>query len=288
LAATTLSLLGLLLFAGGASATVECSFDETTHVLSISTTEKGQDFAGKLRRFGDDIRLIGIFGPQILCDGSPTVTNTDLIEIRTKGVSGVDIELEGGAFAPGLTPEADGTSEIEFTVDGTDSGIVSVQGSPGKDRFRFMAAAGVSGLNLNPGGKDSDVDVELPDVRKGGPIFIADGEKGDDTIEVVGRPLLLPAMAGGKGNDTILAAGAIGAFIDGGPGADRIVGSPGFDLIIPNKGPDKVNASGGGDEVETIPDGSRDQIDCGGGRDTTGKHDRFDRVRSCERIGVGD
>jgi len=287
LAAVAVSLLGLLLFAGGASATVECRFDEATHVLSISTTGKGREFAGKLRRFGDDIRLIGLFGPQILCGGSPKVTNTDLIEIRTQGLSGVDIELQGGPFAPGATPEADASSEIEFAIAGTDDGIVSVRGLKGPDRFRYTTAAGTSGVNLNPGPGDSDVDVVLSDVRKGGPIFIADGGSGNDTIDVVGRPPVLPFIAGGKGNDTLLARGALGAIIDGGDGRDLIVGSPGFDLLIPNKGPDKVNASGGPDEIEPTRDGSRDQIDCGGGRDLIGKQDSFDSVRSCERTARG-
>jgi hypothetical protein len=287
LAAAAISLLGLLLFAEGASATVECSFDEATHVLSISTTGKGREFAGKLRRFGDDIRVIGLFGPQVLCGGSPTVANTDLIEITTKGLSGVEIELEGGTFAPGATPEADTSSEIEFIVAGDNDGIVSVEGRRSADRFRYATAAGVSGVNLNPGPGDSDVDVELPDLRKNGPIFITDGGKGNDTIEVVGNPPVLPFIAGGKGNDTLLARGALGAIIDGGSGRDQIVGSPGFDLIVPSGGPDKVNASSGPDEIETTPDGSRDQIDCGAGRDLVGKHDSFDSVRSCERTARG-
>jgi Ca2+-binding RTX toxin-like protein len=287
LAAAAVSLLGLLLFTEGASATVECRFDEATHVLSISTTGKGQEYAGKLKRFGDDIRLIGLFGPQILCGGSPKVTNTDLIEIRTKGLSGVDIELDGGPFAPGATPEADGSSEIEFVVAGTEDGIVSVQGASAPDHFRYTTAAGVSGVNLNPGPGDSDVDIEVPDVRKPGPVVIADGRKGNDTIDVVGRPPVLPFLVGGDGNDTLLARGALGAIIDGGSGRDQIVGSPGFDFLVPGGGPDKVNASGGPDEIEETRDGNRDQIDCGGGRDAVGKHDRFDSLRSCERTASG-
>lgn len=287
LAAATLSLLGVLLMAEGASATVECHFDEATHVLSISTTGKGKEFAGKLRRFGDDIRLIGLFGPQVLCGGSPTVANTDLVEITTKGLSGVDIELEGGPFAPGATPEADTSSEIEFVVAGDNDGIVSVQGRRSADSFRYITAAGVSGVNLNPGPGDSDVDIELPDVRKNGPIFIADGRKGNDTIDVVGRPPVLPFLVGSEGNDTLLARGALGAIIDGGSGRDQIVGSPGFDFIVAGKGPDKVNSSGGPDEIEATLDGSRDQIDCGAGRDLVGKHDGFDSVRSCERTARG-
>jgi hypothetical protein len=288
LAAATLSLLGLLFIAEGASASVECHFDEATHVLSIAATGKGREFGASVRRFGPEIRVLGLFGPQILCAGSPTISNTDLIEISAKGLSEVDVDLAGGGFEPGFTPEPDASSEIELTVGGNGEGIVSVQGVKGPDRFRYMSAAGVSGLNLNPGGGDSDVDVELPDVRENGPIFITDGGKGNDVIDVVGRPPILPLIDGDKGKDTLLARGALGAIIDGGSGGDRIVGSPGFDLIIPNRGPDEVNALGGPDLLESTPDGSKDRFDCGGGRDRIGRSDRFDRVRSCERIGPGD
>ncbi len=216
------------------------------------------------------------------------MTTTDLIEISSSGLSAVEIQLERGPFAPGATPEADGSSEIEFSVDG--EGIYYLQGGRGADHFRFMSAAGVSGLNLNPGPGDSDVDISLPDPEKSDALFVAGGGRGADTIDVVGRPQVQVFAVGGAGDDTLLARGANegvldgGAILDGGAGRDRIVGSGGFDLIEPDGGADRVSASGGADIVAMQPDGARDRIDCGGKSDQVGRPDRFDRLRSCERI----
>ncbi len=77
------------------------------------------------------------------------MTTTDRIEISSRGLSGVSIELENGPFAPGATPEEDSSSEIEFAMGG--NGITLLAGRRSADHFRFMSAGGVSGLNLNPG-----------------------------------------------------------------------------------------------------------------------------------------
>jgi Ca2+-binding RTX toxin-like protein len=278
-----LSALVTLLWAEHASADFKCQYDAATRVLSVTKAGRGGDEEVAIRRVGESIRVARAFGPDVLCEGGePTVTTTDLVEISSSGLSGVEIDLESGSFAPGATPEADASSEIEFTVGG--SGIVGVEGGRGADHFRFMTAGGVSGLNLNPGPGDNDIDVELPDLRKSDALFIADGGRGKDLIDVVGRPLVLAVASGGAGDDTLLAQGAIGAILDGGAGRDKIVGSPGFDLIAPGAGADRVSASGGGDLVGAQPDGSRDRIDCGSGRDEISRTDRIDRLRSCERV----
>jgi hypothetical protein len=276
-----LSALVPLLWAENASADFECRFDPSTRVLSVAKAGGGGEEEVVIRRVGTSIRVARLFGPDVPCEGAPTVTTTDLIEISSSGISAVAIELEHGPFAPGATPEADASSEIEFTVAG--SGIAAVEGRSGADHLRYMTAGGVSGLNLNPGPSDNDVDIELPPLRSKG-LFIADGAGGKDLIDVVGRPNVLVAAGGGAGDDTLLAQGAIGAILDGGTGADRIVGSPGFDLISPGNGVDRVTASGGGDLVGAKPDGSRDRIDCGSGRDEISRTDRIDRLRSCERV----
>lgn len=277
-----LSVLVPLVIAEGASANVKCEFDESTRVLSITTTQ-GDDSEVRLRRVGSRIRVSRFFGPDVSCGGTPTVTTTDRVEISSRGLSGVSIELESGPFAPGATPEGDSSSEIEFAIGG--NGITLLLGRNGADHFRFMSAGGVSGLNLNPGQGDDDVDIELPDPRRGEALLVASGGRGRDIIDVVGRPRVLPIADGGPGDDTLLAQGAIGAILDGGAGRDRIVGSPGFDQIAPGKGTDRITASGGSDLIEAGRDGSQDRIDCGGGRDQILRPDRIDRLRSCERIG---
>ncbi len=277
-----LSALVLLLWTESASADFKCQFDASTRVLSV-TKAGGADEEAIVRQVGTSIRVAQRFGPDVPCEGDPTVTTTDLIEISSSGVSAVEIDLESGPFAPGATPEADASSEIEFTVGGK-GGIVAVKGRRSADHFRFMAAAGVAGLNLNPGPSDNDVDIELPDPRKRGALFIADGGGGKDLIDVVGRPLVLAVAGGGAGDDTLLAQGAIAALLSGGTGRDRIVGSPGNDVIAPDEGADRVSASGGEDVLVTGRDGSPDRIDCGSGRDEFGPTDRTDRLRSCERF----
>jgi hypothetical protein len=278
-----LSALVPLLLAEGASAKVECEFDESTRVLSVTTTTQGGNFEAQLRRAGNSIRVSRFLGPSVSCGGTPTVTNTDRIEIVSRGFSAVTIELEGGPFAPGATPEGDSSSEIELAFDG--AGIAALVGRRGADHFRFMSAGGVSGLNLNPGQGDDDVDIELPDPGKSEALFVADGGRGRDTIDVVGRPRVLPLADGGAGDDTLLAQGAIGAILDGGDGRDRIVGSRGLDLIAPGKGADRITASAGSDLIEAGRDRSQDRIDCGSGNDRIVRSDRIDRLRSCERVG---
>ncbi len=277
-----LSALVPLLFTEGASANVKCEFDESTRVLSITTTPQGDDEEVRLRRAGNRIRVSRFFGPDVSCGGTPTVTTTDRIEISSKGLSGVSIELESGPFAPGATLEGDSSSEIEFAMGG--NGITLLEGRSGPDHFRFMSAGGVSGLNLNPGQGDDDVDIELPDPRRSQALLLAGSGRGRDTIEIVGRPPVLPIVDGGAGDDTLLAQGAIGAILDGGAGRDRIVGSPGFDQIAPGKGADRITASAGSDLIEAGRDRSQDRIDCGSGRDQILRPDRIDRLRSCERV----
>jgi hypothetical protein len=287
LAATaTLSVLGLVL-AQGASASVDCQYDSATHLLSVTATANhGPDSGSALiRRSGDSIEVLGASSgaPESLCAGLATVTNTDRIAIVTKGVGTVQISLAGGPFAPGATPEADASSEIEFSVAG--SGVAAVQGGPAADHFRYATDAGVSGLNLNPGPSDHDVDIAIPDLRVEDVLFVADGGQGRDLIDSVGHPQLLEFAAGSAGNDTLIARGApFGAILDGGAGRDHIVGSNAADFIAPGTGADTVSALGGGDDFEQSPDHQKDAIDCGPGHDNAGFPDSFDRLRSCERV----
>jgi hypothetical protein len=282
-----LATLVALGFADSASAAVKCQYDATTRQLSVSTTG-GTEVS--LRRAGESIRLSKFLGPDLACEGEPTVTNTDLIAISGAGFSGVVIDLKGGPFAPGATPEAGDSSEIEFitTGSGDPGGITVLQGTGRADHFRFMAAGGVTGLNLNPGAGDNDVEIEVPDPNRSNAIFLAAGGGGKDTIDVVGRPRLVPFAEGGAGDDTLDARTAFGSILDGGAGRDRILGSTGFDLIAPGRGTDRVSASGGADLIEVDRDGSQDRIDCGGGRDEVDGRDQADRLRSCERVPGGN
>jgi Ca2+-binding RTX toxin-like protein len=280
-------MLGLIL-APSASAAIECRFEPTTRLLSVTTTEGGFDEGEAIvRRVGGRIAVVGFLGSRVSCGGAPTVANTDRIKLLARGITSITVLLDGGPFAPGATPETDPSPEIEFAVGGT--GFVELVGGSGADHFRFTTEAGESGLNLDPGPEDRDVDVALPDLGETETLFVANGGPGPDTMDIVNHPAVEVFAAGGPGDDVLIGRGAnaFGAILEGEGGRDRIVGGPGFDLITPGRGADTVLALGGPDTVEMSPDGQRDTIDCGNGRDKAIRPDRFDRMRSCERIRHG-
>lgn len=275
----------LLIAAHPASAAIKCRYDPGTHVLSVSVSEQKSYLGseGELRRVGERISVKDDFsGRRVKCQGSPTVTNTDRIKVNTSGfLTSVEISLEGGPFAPGATPEADASPEIEITLRGRGAAILT--GGAGPDHFTYMSAGGQSGLNLDPGATDQDIDLLTPDHRT---FFVAEGGPGADTIDVLNRPKLEVQERGGPGDDILSAAGdgSLGAIIEGDEGADEIVGSAGDDTITPGAGADQVEAEGGSDEIKNPADKGRDAIDCGAGDDLVVERDRADRLRSCESV----
>jgi hypothetical protein len=280
--AVAVSMVGPLLARGAPSARVGCRFDPATRVLSLALTgAPGRPAEARVRRVGDRIEVSGRRGESaVVCAGTPTVTEAERIEISTVSAAEIEFDLRGGPFAPGFGAEADGSPEIEVTLAG--SGSVAVEGGPGADRFQYLTAAGLHGLNLNPGPEDRDVDVAFLDNAQNLLPIYAEGGPGPDTIETVGRSAF-GIIADGEGDDdTLRASGAAVAVLDGGAGRDRILGSTGEDLIDPGPGPDTVSALGGRDFISLLPDRSRDAIGCGPGVDATGQPDRFDGLRACE------
>lgn len=283
--------------AQSASAAVKCQYDPGTQALSVTANEKGLLVEEPtLHRVGEQIRVSEFFGPRVNCHGNPTVTNTDQITLRARGVSEITIGLGGGPLAPGATPEPDGSSEIEIVALGG-SGTFWLNGGPGADHFRYMSEAGQSGLDLNAGPGDEDVDLFVPSPRT--EVFV-EGRGGPDTIDVVAPVDVEVAAFGEGGNDTLIGGttGTAGEFtgglLEGGKGRDRIVGSPLFDFILPGPGADVVKAEGGSDAIQMSPDKRRDRIDCGGGRDVVGgpragkpPGDPRDRFRGCEHVQRG-
>ncbi len=271
----------LLIAAQSASAGIRCRFDPATRLLSVDAVEKNLIGAeAELQRAGDRIRVTDEFSEhRIECHGSPTVTNTDRIKLRVVGVSSISVSLTGGPFAPGATPEPDASSEIEFTVRG--GGLAILSGGTEADHFSYATVAGQSGINLDPGPEDGDIDFLTPDPRT---LFIADGGPGPDTIDVLERPKVEVQERGGPGGDSLSAAGSPEAILEGDSGADQIIGSAGDDIITPGPGADLVQAEGGSDEIKNPRDRSRDSIECGGGADLVVERDPPDRLRSCETV----
>lgn len=199
----------------------------------------------------------------------PTVTNTDTIVMPTEST----IDMRGGSFAPGASPEADGSPEIEFEIGPSIDYPVQLLLGDGDDHVTAGVVANRSlGFNLNPSTTDSDADILLtPEKRKdlrSGNVTLRAG-RGDDIID-----------AGGGAGFAARTKLGLGAFF-GGPGRDTIIGTGGYDLIAGGGGRDTIDAGRKADEIRTR-DRSKDLVLCGPGRDTLFR-DRRDRGNGCER-----
>jgi hypothetical protein len=258
-------------------AAIHCQFNPESRVLSVTASGSNEV---TVRRVGSEIRVFEALVSRYRCGSvPPTVTNTDRIKVVSLGFSSAWIELAGGPFAPGATPEEDGSPEIEMTLTGT--GFAEVTGGHGPDHFQYLKDGRESGVNLNAD-EDEDLDVN---VVENSPSFFAvfGGGAGADLIDARGNPGPSMFAVGGSGDDTLV-AGASGAILEGGRGRDQIFGGHAFDLIAPGPGADLVKARGGGDLIQMGADGARDRIDCGAGNDEVFRPDPFDRLRSCERV----
>jgi serralysin len=250
-------------------------------------------------RGGDAINVVaeGGGGPDILLGcvgGAATVFNTDLIAVENgEGEYDVSatIDLSGGPFAPGATPEADGFSEIEITARPTGSyGTLGIAGTPGADALDLgRTASGALGANLNPGAEAASPDPDLELTGREMAIVFAGG--GRDLIRAQGAPGFAGAWGGalvavgGPGAD-VIAGGTRLNYFRGGAGDDRLFGSVGRDLFLPQKGRDRV-VLGAGADIVVGKDGEPEKFNCGGGRDLA-LIDSRDKGRSCKRDDLDD
>lgn len=195
------------LLPGIAKATLlsSCSFDAgTAHVTAVI----GSGASPTLERSGDAIWF----------DGSPCgmaeVTNTDTIDVSASDTSTIEaltISLAGGAFAPGLTPEGDGTDEIEISVGLAVDEPMTFIGTSGSDAFLIRGDA--ADLNADV---SSDYEVTFP-VHTA--IAHIAGAGGNDVIR---SKTYQAAVSGGDGNDTLYSMDAGPSTYDGGPGDDEV------------------------------------------------------------------
>jgi Ca2+-binding RTX toxin-like protein len=176
--------------------------------------------------------------PDATC-ASSTVNNVDRVNVNgTSGSDSLTLDLSGGQFSPGFTPEGSGISEIEFQLDlraGNDALVI--QGGAGVESIRL----GSAGLNLNG---DNDTDVTLLGLERATVNGGADNDKlsGNGGL-ATGTPFPLPlTLNGGAGNDK-LTDGLAADLVDGGTGndtltalenadvADDYTGGPGTDTL---------------------------------------------------------
>jgi hypothetical protein len=256
----------VLVGAAPSSAAVDCAFKPGAHLVSLSATD---DFT-RVARSNDAIQVDDGHQP-VSCKGpTPTVLNTDLVQITNTGASAATVDLRGGPFAPGFTPEPVGSSEIEIQY--LSPTFLDIRGGAEADRLSFAAG----GANLD-GDDDADVTGQFS-------VLLIEGGGGNDRMSsqtgytrVAGRRVML----GQGGRDTLIAT-PDGSTIHGGNGHDVLVGGRGRDNLTGGRGADVIKGGKGRDLVRAI-DGSRDRVNCGPGIDRA-KVDGIDKVKNCERL----
>jgi hypothetical protein len=200
-----------------ASASSTCFYKGINRTLEI-TDDSG---AEPLRIVRDKALILvgdGAAGPTTFCGGSGTTaqnTNTDTIAISgpiTNALDGYIVDLSGGSFTPGLTPETDGNAEIEIvaTNSAAAQATLTVEGGAGHDEMR----AGANGaVDLGDTDIDRDPDIVMP---AGAFSLRLRGNDGDDTLNGQGF---------GTGNATMPLS------IRGGNGKDQLEGGSGRDTL---------------------------------------------------------
>lgn len=291
-----------LLWPASSQAFVACSLSGTELTVNLTASDDSVTF----QRFGDQIAVLtgssldqysdyGYGGEtQILipCSGgTPTVTNTDkvsVVQAPNAEFGSVTVDQVAGPFAPGATPEADGTSEIEFgfKLPGRDSSVL-VGGSDASESIQIGTLPnGAPGVNMNAGAEQpatADPDIEAPGARE----IVVFAQGGNDVVSNLGGPGFAGPLRngfgsadGGTGND-ILQAGPNGSALEGDEGADTLIGSSRQDFILAGSGRDKILAGGGNDRIITV-DRKKDSIACGGGHRDNLLGDVKDRATHCE------
>jgi Ca2+-binding RTX toxin-like protein len=190
------------------------------------------------------------FGLVPVACGAATTTNTDSISIAgNPGTSEtLKLDMRGGVFGPGATPEPN-NAEIEIaTALGDAADRVVVYGTEGNDYF----AAGQNGFATS---SDGDVDITFAPgafslevhLLGGDDYFNGRGESG------AGLHFLGPITAtGGPGNESLLRGSSEPDQLDGGPGNDVVRGQEGDDVLLGGEGDDSL---GGGGENDTMDGG---------------------------------
>jgi hypothetical protein len=279
-----------LVWPASSQAFVACSFSGGQVTVTLTSGDDTVAFS----RFGSQLAVLAGYDPQILlpCNGgTPTVENTDSVLVQQTGSEGaeVDFDLSQGPFAPGATPEADGSSEIEFNLQlaGRRS-VVFISGTGGPDNLRLgTTPGGVGGVNLNAGaepGSTGDSDVQMSGARyafigTGGGADVVNGQGGPGFTGPIALPQFL--VYSGAGRD-LLTASPAGSGLQGGPGRDILIGSSGGDFIDGGGGRDTELGGKGRDAIGGV-DGKKDRIRCGPGADRA-LVDNLDKPKGCERL----
>ena len=211
-----------------ASAASTCTYEPNALPARVTIVDQSGSTRMRVVRSGQFISVADGSAAPTLCAGPTglaTVNNTDLIRVFGPGTTfGVDryVVDESLALAPGKTPEPDGVSEIEVTVDtGVATNALEVDGDQFKPNTMRVASGG--GIML---GSDSDVDIRDRDATF---IELHGGPFGDFLSGRGGAPAASPApsttqvgFSGEGGNDTLVDGLSTGDGLFGGIGDDTL------------------------------------------------------------------
>lgn len=225
-----------------ASAASSCTYNPSN--MNVIVTDNSSAEQLQIVRTGDQIRIADGFGARIPCaipgtSEVATVTNTERIAVfaaPAQVAGGYAVDQVNGAFAPGVTKESDGTSEIEISFDTTGARPkLDVYGTSGHD----VMSAGAGGVNL---AYDGDADIAWSAT----PLRVTLHGAGDtDELDGIGGSML-PAAVGP-------------VTLEGDGGNDTLYGHPGFDDIL---------RGGSGDDRMFANDLDLDSVYGGSGKDT--------------------
>lgn len=265
-AAGLVALVGSFAVADSASAAYSCSYDAVTDTLDV--TLSGFEEVAAIRRDGTDIEISNdVMGGELTCaGGTPTINNTETIELAGPGAvaPSVYFDLRKGPMGPGTSSESPELSEIEIDVQWPD-GFFGVGGSKNDDRYTFGESFIGPAMMMN---NDFDVDAFLGSTQT----VLLRGEKGNDRLS-------------GKGGTGFLAPIETFMTIEGGPGDDKIIGGGNRDILYGEGGKDKVKAGDGRDIID-VQGGKRDKVKCGAGKDEV-TADSSDKIAGdCEKVDV--
>src|SRR5262245_42472540 len=216
--------------------------------------------------------------------GVATVTNTDGVDVHANGATGIlVVDLRGGAFAPGESPENTGAAEIEIDVDGEATlEIFQVRGTDADDTIVVGANEAADGLAdthlaVNWNG-DADADVTVAGLDDPDFALTVFGDDGNDTISLNGGSgtggnleMIHNTVFGGSdqfgdsggaaddGDDLLTGSG----FVTGGSSADRLEGDEGIDVLNGLGGDDEIRDAGDVQDVDGdgTTEGAEDELD---------------------------
>jgi RTX calcium-binding nonapeptide repeat (4 copies) len=251
---------------------VDCAFGKG----KLTVTAKNSEDAMILRS-GSRVQVLQPSGLKLVRErckgGSPRVGKAERITFGVKGggITTLRLSLLGGPFAPGRTPEPEGSEiEIKMKLVSTAS-EARIDATPGDDLIRGGSLGGPMGLNLNPAAEPTQPDADVRITGVTAPVVDFYLGPGSDTLTLDGGP----EFAGP------LLAGYVLAFL--GDGNDLYRGSAGPDLVLAEAGLDTVAALAGDDAVNS-QDGLAETVDCGDGQDRV-QPDAGDVLIGCEELG---